>query len=201
MTKQPISSAAARLGQSASTHPLRSAFLKWQCRVRQMSMREADGRPDDAIMPGVILPDQADAMGQIITVMNKAPGFSVTAELTHMAAKTNDPAQHREQAIRFLSAGYYQKANEFSDILTSTFVPGSTGAAKMHEAGRCRLQFDAYAQRFDLDCKVWQLAPHNLLHQATIAHNRLFNPALPPDTIVLGFEPDWAASSSDPAYG
>ena len=200
MTGPPIRSAV-HLGQSISTHPLRSAFLKWQCRVRQMAMREAEGRPDDAIMPGVILPGQDNALGQIITVMNKAPGFSQTAELTHMAAKTNDPAQRREQAIRFLSAGYYQKADEFSDILTSTFVPGSEGAAQIHEAGRCRLLFDAYAQQFDLDCKVWRLAPHNLLHQATIAHNRLFNPALPPDTVVLGFEPDWAASSSDPAYG
>jgi len=31
-----------------------------------------------------------------------------------------------------------------------------------------------------------------------MAHNRLFNPALPPATEVLGFEPDWANSSSEP---
>jgi hypothetical protein len=49
-----------------------------------------------------------------------------------------------------------------------------------------------------LTCKVWRLAPHNLLHRATIAHNKLFNPAMPPDTEVLGFEPDWNACSSDP---
>ncbi len=196
-----MSSISAQMGQSMSSHPLRRAFLKWQCRVRQLAMREADGRPDDAIMPMVILPDEEDPLGQIITVMSKAPGYSVTSELKHMAAKTNDPAQRREQAIRFLSAGYYQQADEFSDILTSTFIPGSEGAEKIHAAGRCRLQFEAYAQLFDLECKVWRLAPHNLLHQATIAHNRLFNPALPPDTEVLGFEPDWAASTSEPAYG
>jgi hypothetical protein len=27
-----------------------------------------------------------------------------------------------------------------------------------------------------------------------MAHNRLFNPDLPNETIVLGFEPDWAVS-------
>lgn len=193
-----MSSLAAQLGQSYSDHPLRTAFLKWQCRVRQLSMRENDGRPDDAIMPAVILPGEDEALGHVITLMSKAPGYSVTPELQHMAAKTNDPAQRRDQAIKFLSAAYYQKAAEFSDILTATFPPGSPGAAKIHDAGTCRLVFDAYSQRFDLTCKVWRLAPHNLLHQATMAHNILFNPGLPPETEILGFEPDWSASSAEP---
>ncbi|QYX55263.1 hypothetical protein K1T73_09030 [Roseovarius sp. SCSIO 43702] len=189
-----------KLGVARDPHPLRMAFLRWQCRVRQLAMRDNDGRPDDAIMPEVI-PEGADApMGHIITVMNKAPGYSVTAELVHMAAKTNDPAQRREQALTFLSASYYQKADEFSDILTATFPPGSEGAAALHAAGHVRLVFDAYRQRFDLRCKVWRLAEHNPLHAATVAHNRLFNPGLPPATEVLGFEPDWAASSSDPPF-
>ncbi len=196
-----MASVASQLGESYSDHPLRKAFLRWQCRVRQMSMRDHDGRPDDAIMPALVLPDQTEPMGHVITVMNKAPGYSVTSELVHISAKTHDPAQRRETALRFLAAGHYQKAEEFSDILTATFPPGSQGAAEIHSAGKCRLVFEAYAQRFDLECKVWRLADHNLLHQATIAHNKLFNPALPPDTLVLGFEPDWPASSSDPSYG
>ena len=193
-----MSSIATTLGQSYSSHPLRLAFLRWQCRVRQMSMRDNDGRPDDAIMPAVILPGAPDPMGHIITVMNKSPGYSVTPELEHMAAKTNDPAQRRQNAIQFLSSAYYQKAGEFSDILTSTFPPGSPGAAAIRRAKTCRLYFDAYSQVFDLQCKVWKLAPHNLLRKATVAHNVLFNPNMPPDTEVLGFEPDWDASSSEP---
>jgi hypothetical protein len=149
-------------------------------------------------MPAVIPDGAREPMGHIITVMNKSPGYSVTAELVHMAAKTNDPAQRRDQALRFLSAGYYQKADEFSDILTATFPPASEGAGALHEAGHVTLVFDAYHQRFDLRCKVWRLAGHNPLHKATMAHNRLFNPGLPPATEVLGFEPDWAASTSDP---
>ena len=180
-------------------HPLRRAFLRWQCRVRQIAMREEEGRPGEAIMPAVVVDGQAEPMGHIITVLNRAPGHSVTAELDHMAAKTNDPAQRRDQALRFLSAGYYQQAETFSDILTATFRPGSPGAQTMRSAGLCRLIFDAYAQRFDLCCRVWRLAPHNSLHRATIAHNQLFNPALPPGTQVLGFEPDWSASTADPA--
>lgn len=194
-------SIARALGTSFTDSPLRKAFLKWQCRCRQIAMRDNQGRPDDAIMPEVWLPDTEAPMGHIITLLNKSPGYSVTAELSHMAAKTNDPAQTREQALRYLSATYYQKHAEFSDLLTATFPPGSPGAATIRDADHVRLVFDAYNQRFDLTVKVWRLAEHNPLHQATMAHNRLFNPAMPPDTVVLGFEPDWAASSSDPSFG
>lgn len=192
-----MSSLASQLGQSYSDHPLRLSFLKWQCRVRQLNMRETDGRPDDAIMPAVYLNGEQEPLGHIITLLNKSPGYSVTPELEHMAKKTHDPAQRRDTALKFLSASYYQKAAEFSDILTATFPPGSEGAATIRRAKSCRLVFEAYAQRFDLSCKVWKLAPHNLLFKATMAHNLLFNPGLPPDTVVLGFEPDWSTSSSD----
>ena len=193
-----MNSLGATLGETLDNSPLRKAFLRWQCRVRQMAMRDNFGRPDDGIMPAVHLEGAAEPMGHIITLINKSPGYSVTPELHHMAAKTNDPAQRREQAIRYFSATYYQKAGEFSDILTATFPPGSPGAAKIREAETVRLRFEAFTQTFDLTTKVWRLADHNPLCQATIAHNRLFNPDLHPNTEVLGFEPDWAASSSEP---
>ena len=193
-----MSSIAAMLGTSHNDHPLRNGFLKWQTRVRQIAMRDSDGRPDDAITPELWLPGADEAMGHIITVLNKSPGYSLVPEMTHMAARTNDPAERRQKAIEFFSSTYYQKHKEFSDILTSTFPPESPGAAAIRAAGTCVLKFDAYNQQFDLQCKVWRLAAHNPLYQATIAHNALFNPSLPPGTEVLGFEPDWAASKSDP---
>ncbi len=193
-----MSSLGAAFGESYSVAPLRLAFLKWQCRVRQISMRDNQGRPDDGITPALYLPDAEEPLGHIITLLNKAPGYSVTPEMEHMAKKTNDPAQRRNQAIQFFSATYYQKAAEFSDILTATFPPGSPGATTIREAEKVRLRFEAYTQVFDLSCKVWRLTARNPLYRATMAHNRLFNPALPHDTEVLGFEPDWDASSSDP---
>ena len=193
-----MSSISAVLGTSFADHPLRSAFMKWQCRVRQMTMRDNQGRPDAAFMPEVILQGETEALGSIITVMNKSPGYSVTAELEFMAAKTNDPALRREQALNYFSATYYQKHKEFSDILSATFPPSSPGAATMRDANKVTLRFDQYSQVFELTCKVWRLAPHNPIHAATIAQNRLFNPTLHPDTEVLGFEPDWDASSANP---
>lgn len=191
-----MSSVSAALGQTFTDHPTKSAFLKWQCHIRQLMMREGQGRPVDGIMPHVILSGEEQPLGQIITILNKSPGYSVTPELVHMNSKTHDPAQKRDQALQYFSATYYQRHKEFSDILTATFPPGSPGAAKIRAAGTCTLIFEAYSQRFDLACKVWRLAEHNPLFAATMAHNRLFNQALPSDSVILGFEPDWSNSTA-----
>jgi len=191
-------STARLLGLSPEPKPLRDAFLRWQCRVRQMMMRDNMGRPDDGIMPTLTLADASEPMGHIITVLCKGPAHSKTPEMRHMATRTQDPAQTRESALKFFSEFYYQKGSEFSDILTATFPPGSEGAQSIRRADRCTLSFDAYNQRFDLDCKVWKLAAKNPLWEATYWHNALFNPSLPKETVILGFEPDWDKSTADP---
>ncbi|MYA89964.1 MAG: hypothetical protein F4X97_16185 [Boseongicola sp. SB0662_bin_57] len=188
----------ATLGEFGSSTPLRKAFLKWQCRVRQISMRGGAGRPDDAVTPTLYLPGHDEAFGRFVTVLNRAPAHSLTPEMTHMAARTNDPAQRRAAALEYFSAAYYQSAALFSDVLTATFPPGSIIAARIRKSQKVLLLFDAYAQRFTLSCRVWKLAPHNPLHEATVAHNTLFNPSLPPGIEVLGFEPDWNMSTSEP---
>ena len=180
---------------------LRVAFLRWQCRVRQIMMREERGRPGPAIMPAVTPEGAAEPLGHIITVMSKTPAYDKTPELRHIARRTNDPAQRREAALRLFSEFYYQKPGEFSDMLTATFPPGSPGAAALREAEQVRLGFDAYSQRFEIAARVWQLTEKNPAWQATWWHNLLFNPALPADTVILGFVPDWERSTAEPAPG
>lgn len=182
----------------ADADALRRAFLGWQCRVRQLMVREALGRPDDGVMPAVHLGDGDEPVGHIITVLSKAPAFSKVPEMRHIAQRTNDPAQWREDALKLLAEAHYQHADEFSDMLTATFPPDSPGAARLRAAQRVRLVFEAYRQRYELWCRVWRLAEHNPGYQATWWHNILFNPSLPRGTVVLGFQPDWAASSADP---
>ncbi len=129
---------------------LRDGFMRWQCRVRQIMMRDGRGRPGDAVTPALTLAGEDAPMGHIITVMSKAPQYSRTPEMRHMVRKTNDPAQRRESALTFFSEYYYQKAAEFSDLLTATVPPGSPGALSIREAGRVTLTFAAYRQRYDL---------------------------------------------------
>jgi hypothetical protein len=193
-----MSALAQVLGVEPDPHPLRDAFLRWQCRVRQIAMRDNQGRPDSAIMADVTLAGQSQPMGALITLISKLPQYSKTPEMQYMVKKTFDPAQRREKALELFSETYYQKAREFSDILTATFQSGSQGAEKIRAADTCALHFEAYNQSFDIQCKVWKLTKKNSFYQSTWWHNHLFNPDMSLDTVILGFEPDWSASTADP---
>ena len=50
---------------------LRENFLRWQCRTRQICVREREGKPDDAMLPAVYIDDAKEPLGHIITVMSK----------------------------------------------------------------------------------------------------------------------------------
>jgi hypothetical protein len=189
MTAQPLRDAA------PGPHPLRDRFLRWQCRVRQIAMREKAGRPDEGAIAALTLPGDTAPMGHIVTVLSKSWAHSRTPELQHIARRTNDPALRREAALTLFSETYYQNAHEFTDTLTATFRPGSPGAAAIEAAGACRLTYQAYSQRFDLACAVRPLDPGHPLWQATWWHNLLFNPDLPAATVVLAFRPDWERSA------
>jgi len=193
-----MSALAGLFGVDPEPNPLRDAFLRWQCRVRQMAMREDMGRPGAAVSPFVTLRGDSAPLGQIITVLSKMPAHSLIPEFKHMVKRTFDPAQRRDKAIELFSETYYQKARTFSDILTSVFTQGSEGAARIRRAEHCTLHFNAYGQQFDLICKTWRLAPKNPYYQSTWWHNHLFNPDLSKEAIILGFEPDWDASSATP---
>ena len=178
---------------------LRENFLRWQCRTRQICVREREGKPDDAMLPAVYIGDAEEPLGHIITVMSKDQAYSRVPELKHMVKRTHDPATRRKAALTLFSETYYQKATEFSDVLTSTFTAESEGAKVLRAAGRCRLEFSAFQQTYSLDCKVWRLSRHNPLWQATYWHNMLFNPSLSPESVILGFEPDWAKCDANPS--
>jgi hypothetical protein len=179
-------------------HPLRSAFLRWQCRIRQIAMREQMGRPSDGMMPVLTLQGQAQPVRRVITIMSKRSAYSVVPELRQMAKGLIDPAQRREKAVQFLSASYYQKHDQFSDVLTATFPPDSDTATEITSSHRCALTFSAFNQVFSLDCRTRSLSPGTPLFEATWWHNVLFNPNLHRKAHVIAFEPDWDTSSAAP---
>lgn len=186
------------LGLREDASPLKNAFLRWQCRVRQIAMRDKYGRPDEGSIADVTLEGQTEMFGSIITVMSKAPMYTKTPELKHMFLRTNDPAQRREKALQLFSETYFQKHREFSDFLTATFQPNSQGAETLVNAGRARLKFEAYNQTYELVCQIRRLGQGEPLYQATYWHNLLFNPNLSPEAVILGFQPIWDQCSADP---
>ncbi len=172
-------------------HPYEIRFLRWQCRVRQMAMRENAGRPSDGITPAVFLPGAQEPMGHIVTVLSKRDPYSKTPELIHIAKRTNDPAQRREKALEYFSETYFQKADEFSDVLTASFAPDSDGASAIESAKNCSLVFEAYGQSYQLHCNVKSLPADHWLYQATWWHNYQFNQHLHPQSVILAFSPVW----------
>ena len=172
-------------------------FLRWQCRVRQIAMRDNNGRPDDAIMPELTLAGDAEPLGNIITLLCKWEAYSITPEMQHMVKRTNDPAQRRSKALEYFSSTHYQKFKEFNDSLTATFPPNSPGCKRIAESEQCTLTFEAYGQRYDIVCSAKRLEKKNPLYQATYWHNLLFNPTLHPDTEILQFAPDWDKSTAE----
>jgi len=169
----------------------RREFLGWQCRIRQLSVRQADGRPTSGMRPGVTLPDDGANLGKVIVLIRKKASQEVTARFQHMVRKTRDPAERRESALRFLAEAYYQRPEEFSDELTALFGPSSAVADRLLEAGRCGLDFAQFEQRYQLTCRVKLLAAADAGFEFTYWHNSLFNPAIPGDVRVLAFQPDW----------
>ena len=174
---------------------LRSRFLRWQCRVRQIAMRRDDGRPSSGMTPLVHV--SGEPFARIVTVLCKLPEHSVTMELRHLARRTHDPAERRESALKLFAERHYQAVTEFSDRLTASFPPDSATAARLAEARDCRLDFEQFSQRFRVQCMVRRLSEHNPLREATFWHNLLFNPMLSADCVILGFEPDWGRSEAE----
>jgi len=172
----------------------RHAFLAWQCRLRQLAVRQAGGRPTSGMRPRVSLADTATDLGHIIVLIRKKASQEVTSRFRHMVRKTRDPAERFESALEFLAQAYYQRPEAFSDELTALFAPRSTLVDGLLEAGTCTLDFEQFEQRYRLECRVGALESSAAGYQFTYWHNSLFNPAIPGDAQVLRFQPDWSRS-------
>ncbi len=176
---------------------IHQGFLGWQCRLRQYSVRQGDGRPTPGMCPRVSIGDD-ESLGNIITlIVKKDPGNS-TAQFQHMVKRTHDPLERWEGAIRYFSATYYQKPDEFSDHITALFAPNSELVERLLGSGYCLLHYEQNRQIFTLPCSLRDLSRDHPEYQATYWHNSLFNPNIPADARVLCFIPDWREASCIP---
>ncbi len=101
----------------------RDHFLGWQCRLRQMAVRQAGGRPTSGMRPEVRLAGADTPLGSITTLIVRKEPREATAQFRHMVRKTQDPAERYDAALESLAAAYYQRPQEFSDELTALFGP------------------------------------------------------------------------------
>ncbi|WP_374311271.1 hypothetical protein [Dongia sp.] len=186
------------IGEAAAL--LREDFLHWQCRLRQMAMREGGGRPSAGMRPVIFSRDDAQVAGSTVVVLHKAEPDDATAFFRHQVLKTQDPVERWEKATEHMAAGYFQRYRDFDDTLTALFGPASSLVDQMLGHGKVYLDFAELSQRFRLLCKVTELTEHHPLYQATYWHNRMFNPNIPAGVRVVSFSPDWGRSEGESGF-
>jgi hypothetical protein len=170
---------------------LRDAFIGWQCRIRQLSARQAGGRPTAGMRPRVLtMQGQEIAAGVTLLIIERAPQES-TALFRFQYQKTQDPIERYDKILEILAASYFQQPHNFGDVMTGLFGPLSEIAVTLLNHGRCVLEFREYGQAYRLPSRVAALTETDDLYQATYWHNRMFNANLPPGVRILSFTPDW----------
>lgn len=182
----------------AAADELRDEFVTWQCKIRQMAVREDAGRPSPGMRPTVETPEGHRLSDGIIMLIHHADPYESTMLFRHQAKRTNDPVERYNKAVEILAASHFQHPAEFTDRMTALFGPQSAIADRLLSHGRCVLGFEQFSQWFRLDCKILALDETDPLYQATYWHNSLFNPNLPADIRILSFEPDWRHSTGHP---
>ncbi|MDB3945313.1 hypothetical protein N9444_05305 [Gammaproteobacteria bacterium] len=170
---------------------LKKKFLAWQCLVRQRAMRVGQGKPTPGMRPHLSLLNSAHYSGPVTVLLLRADAAHDAAEFRHMAVKTYDPADRYNAAVKFLSATYYQKSQEFSDEMTALFGGGGLLVKALRAHKSCILDFQQFGSGFKMECSVREIDKDSVLYQATYWHNKLFNPRLPPEITILGFKPRW----------
>ena len=177
---------------------LREHFLGWQCRIRQLAVREQGGRPSEGMRPKVTALDGRELARAITTVLVESEPDETIKLFRHIARKTEDPQSRYAEALQVLCAAHYQYPHNFSDAPTALFTPDSRLAAALLGLGRCMLHFEQFGQRYRLPCAVVELRPREAAFQVTYWHNFLFNPQLPPHVRILAFAPDWVKAEAAP---
>lgn len=174
---------------------LRDEFIGWQCRIRQLAVREGGGRPSSGMRPRVVVDGRELASGVTVLIMHEEPWDSAQL-FRHQYLKTQDPVERYNKALEITAASYFQHPREFSDVMTALFGPGSALAEALLKLGRCTLEFTQFSQAYSIPCSVELLPEDDGFYQATYWHNGLYNPNLPAGVRILAFTPDWPHASA-----
>ena len=174
------------------TETTREQFLGWQCRIRQISVRKNQGRPEPGMKARITGPDGAViADGVTVLIIRRDPEPS-TSEFRHIVSRTHDPQKRADDAVKLLSSVHYQYPAEFSDRMTALFSDGSATADALLGAGGGEMRFSQFNQTFTLPCSIDSLDTDDPAWRATFWHNHLCNPNLSEKSVILGFTPDWS---------
>lgn len=168
---------------------VRQNFLGWQCRIRQIVMREAGGQPSSGLQPRCISID-GSSLGQIVVLLVRKNAKHDASQLKHIFLATQDPFVRYQNAVKHLSAGYYQRPHEFSHEMTALFDASMSLPIALMTDGGCILEFSQYSSTYRFHTSIRALETSEPAYQATYWHNSLFNHRMPASIKILGLELD-----------
>ena len=168
-----------------------SQFISWQCRIRQISVREDEGRPSAGMCPKLLDKNGAQISAGVVMLIVRENSSESTEFFKFQVQKHNDPRDVYKKGLTYLQSTHYHRAIEFSDEMTALFFPGSELAGQLVSIAECVLVFKQFSQTYTLPCRARKLHKMEPPFSATLWHNRLFNPNLPGDVEILGFQPNW----------
>jgi hypothetical protein len=171
-------------------------FIGWQCRIRQLAVRQEGGRPTAGMRPKVMSRSGEELSAGIVTLIVESEPEHSTQRFRYQYLRTHDPNERYDNMLEILQGSYFQDPTRFSDLITALFGPDSSLAAQLLSAGQCVLDFEQYTQGYRIPCAVARLAESHAFYQATLWHNRMFNPQLPAGVQILSFRPDWPHASA-----
>ena len=184
--------------QRISNQALRDYFIGWQCRLRQMAMREYGGRPLPGMRPKITTKSGRILSAGIIVLLIERDPKTSTAYLKYQVQKHNEAQRAFEAGVSYLGGEYYQQPELFSDELTAVFGADSAAAQTMLKAREVLLEYAQFAQTFRMFCQVRRLGTREVAREASLWQARIFNPRIANDAMVLGFRPDWKSANADP---
>ena len=187
------------MDSGAAGADIRDHFLGWQCRIRQIAMRQDGGRPSPGMRPRLLTTAGRELSPALTVLIVPREPKDSTAFFQFQVQKSPDPRQVYEKGLAFLQADYFQQPGTFSERLTAVLPDASPLAAALLAEGTCLLEFNQFRQFYRLPCAVFESPAGDPARDVSIWHNRLFNPALPDAVHVLAFRPDWASAEARPS--
>jgi hypothetical protein len=184
-----------------SNQALQDYFIGWQCRIRQISMREYGGQPLAGMRPRVTAKSGTILSPAVVVLLIEAVPQTSTAFLKFQVQMHNEAQRAFEAGVKFLGGEYYQEPKKFSDEMTAVFAADSPTALAMLKARDVLFDFEQFSQAFRMFCAVRRIAAKDAAREASLWQARIFNPQVPNDAIVLGFRPDWKNATADPMPG
>jgi len=173
---------------------LKSEFIGWQCRIRQISARDYAGQPMEAMHPRVSSRKGEVLLPAMMILMVPEDPMPSLAFLRFQVQKTAEHQKARDASVKYLAGDFYQLPELFVDEMTAVFGEGSALAERLVRAKEVVLDFEQYSQSYRMFCKVRKLGPKDESREFSLWHTRIFNPNVSNEAVVLGFKPDWKSA-------